>query len=102
MKYGEFPNGAKTLRAKIDMASPQHEHARPGHVPIIHMRHHHRGKMCIYTMYASPPADAIEGVSHSLCSIEYEVTGPVDWVVEQCNLRASQAIEFASSTTTRS
>ena len=93
MKNGEFPDGSRTLRAKIDMASPNMNMRDPAMYRIIHMRHHHTGdKWCIYPMYdfAHPIQDAIEGVTHSLCSLEYEDHRPLyDWVVEQCEFNTS-------------
>ena len=102
MKNGEFENGAKTLRAKIDMASPNINMRDPALYRIIHMPHHQTGdKWCIYPMYdfAHPIQDAIEGVTHSLCSLEYEIHRPLyNWVVEQCefdNRPNPRQIEFA-------
>ena len=100
MKNGEFPDGSRTLRAKIDMASPNMNMRDPAMYRIIHMRHHHTGdKWCIYPMYdfAHPIQDAIEGVTHSLCSLEYEDHRPLyDWVVEQCEFEHKpRQIEFA-------
>ena len=99
MKNGEFPDGSRTLRAKIDMASPNMNMRDPAMYRIIHMRHHHTGdKWCIYPMYdfAHPIQDAIEGVTHSLCSLEYEDHRPLyDWV-EQCEFEHKpRQIEFA-------
>lgn len=100
MKNGEFLDGSRTLRAKIDMASPNMNMRDPAMYRIIHMRHHHTGdKWCIYPMYdfAHPIQDAIEGVTHSLCSLEYEDHRPLyDWVVEQCEFEHKpRQIEFA-------
>lgn len=100
MKNGDFPDGSRTLRAKIDMASPNMNMRDPAMYRIIHMRHHHTGdKWCIYPMYdfAHPIQDAIEGVTHSLCSLEYEDHRPLyDWVVEQCEFEHKpRQIEFA-------
>lgn len=100
MKNGEFPDGTRTLRAKIDMASPNINLRDPAMYRIIHMAHHHTGdKWCIYPMYdfAHPIQDAIEGVTHSLCSLEYEAHRPLyDWVVEQCEFDPKpRQIEFA-------
>lgn len=100
MKNGEFPDGSRTLRAKIDMASPNMNMRDPAMYRIIHMRHHHtEDKWCIYPMYdfAHPIQDAIEGVTHSLCSLEYEDHRPLyDWVVEQCEFEHKpRQIEFA-------
>ncbi|MEG1305241.1 MAG: glutamate--tRNA ligase family protein, partial [Oscillospiraceae bacterium] len=75
MKNGEFPNGAHTLRAKIDMASPNMNMRDPAIYRILHTPHHRQGdKWCIYPLYdyAHPIQDALEGITHSLCSIEFE------------------------------
>ena len=86
MKNGEFPDGAKTLRAKIDMASPNMNLRDPAIYRIVHVSHHRQGnKWCIYPLYdfAHPIQDALEGITHSLCSIEFENHRPLyDWVVE--------------------
>jgi len=86
MKNGEFPDGAKTLRAKIDMASPNMNLRDPAIYRIVHTDHHRQGnKWCIYPLYdyAHPIQDALEGITHSLCSIEFENHRPLyDWVVE--------------------
>ncbi len=100
MRAGEFPDGAKTLRAKIDMASPNINLRDPALYRIKHVPHHQTGdKWCIYPMYdfAHPIQDAIEGVTHSLCSLEYEAHRPLyDWVVEQCEFtHKPRQIEFA-------
>ena len=100
MKAGEFPDGAKTLRAKIDMASPNINMRDPALYRILHMPHHQTGDAwCIYPMYdfAHPIQDAIEGVTHSLCSLEYEAHRPLyDWVVEHCAFEHKpRQIEFA-------
>ena len=100
MKNGEFPDGAKTLRAKIDMASPNINMRDPAMYRIKHVSHHQTGdKWCIYPMYdfAHPIQDAIEGVTHSLCSLEYEAHRPLyDWVVNACEFEHKpRQIEFA-------
>ena len=100
MRAGEFPDGARTLRAKIDMASPNINMRDPALYRILHRSHHHTGdKWCIYPMYdfAHPIQDAIEGVTHSLCSLEYEAHRPLyNWVVEQCGFEHKpRQIEFA-------
>ena len=102
MRAGEFPNGAMTLRAKIDLASGNFNMRDPVIYRINHMSHHRQGnKWCIYPMYdfAHPIQDAIEGVTHSLCSLEYEIHRPLyNWVVEQCefdNRPNPRQIEFA-------
>ncbi len=86
MRDGEFPDGAKTLRAKIDMASPNINMRDPAIYRIVHTSHHRQGdKWCIYPLYdyAHPIQDALEGITHSLCSIEFENHRPLyNWVVE--------------------
>jgi len=86
MKNGEFQNGERTLRAKIDMASPNMNMRDPVIYRILHMNHHRQGdKWCIYPMYdfAHPIQDALEGITHSLCSIEFENHRPLyNWVVD--------------------
>ena len=86
MKNGEFSDGAKTLRAKIDMASPNINLRDPAIYRIVHTSHHRQGdKWCIYPLYdyAHPIQDALEGITHSLCSLEFENHRPLyDWVVE--------------------
>src|ERR1041385_6152654 len=86
MRAGEFPDGAHVLRAKIDMASPNINMRDPVLYRIRHEHHHRTGDAwCIYPMYdyAHPPSDAIEHVTHSLCSLEYEVHRPLyDWAIE--------------------
>ncbi|MBQ6171932.1 MAG: glutamine--tRNA ligase/YqeY domain fusion protein [Clostridia bacterium] len=86
MKNGEFPDGAKTLRAKIDMASPNMNMRDPAIYRIVHTSHHRQGnKWCIYPLYdyAHPIQDALEGITHSLCSIEFENHRPLyNWVVD--------------------
>jgi len=100
MRAGEFPDGAKTLRAKIDMSSPNINMRDPALYRIKHVSHHQTGdKWCIYPMYdfAHPIQDAIEGVTHSLCSLEYEAHRPLyNWVVDQCEFtHKPRQIEFA-------
>ncbi|MBR6766426.1 MAG: glutamine--tRNA ligase/YqeY domain fusion protein [Clostridia bacterium] len=86
MRNGEFPEGSYTLRAKIDMASPNIVMRDPALYRILYKEHWRTGKKwCIYPMYdfAHPIGDALEGISHSLCSLEYEIHRPLyDWVVE--------------------
>ena len=106
MKNGEFPDGSRTLRAKIDMASPNINLRDPALYRIKHATHHQTGdKWCIYPMYdfAHPIQDAIEGVTHSLCSLEYEIHRPLyDWVIEQCEFEHKpRQIEFARLNLTR-
>ena len=92
MKNGEFPDGAKTLRAKIDMASPNINMRDPAIYRIVHVDHHRQGnKWCIYPLYdyAHPIQDALEGITHSLCSIEFENHRPLyNWVVENIGFKA--------------
>ena len=100
MRAGEFPNGAMTLRAKIDLASGNFNMRDPVLYRINHMHHHRQGdKWCIYPMYdfAHPIQDALEGITHSLCSLEFEAHRPLyNWVVDNCNLPAKpRQIEFA-------
>lgn len=86
MRAGEFPDGAKTLRAKIDMASPNMNLRDPAIYRILHTDHHRQGdKWCVYPLYdyAHPIQDALEGITHSLCSIEFSDHRPLyDWVTE--------------------
>ena len=100
MKAGEFPNGAMTLRAKIDLASGNFNMRDPAIYRINHMPHHATGdKWCIYPMYdfAHPIEDAMEYITHSLCSLEFEAHRPLyNWVVDNCDLPAKpRQIEFA-------
>jgi glutaminyl-tRNA synthetase len=90
MRKGEFPDGAKTLRAKIDMASPN-IHLRDPALYRIRHAHHHRtgGAWCIYPMYdfAHCLSDALEGITHSICTLEFEVHRPLyDWIIENVTL----------------
>lgn len=101
MKNGEFPDGSKTLRAKIDMSSPNINMRDPAIYRIVRAHHHRQGdKWCIYPMYdfAHPIQDALEGITYSLCSLEFENHRPLyDWVIENCfkgRLRPKQR-EFA-------
>lgn len=100
MKAGDFPNGAMTLRAKIDLASGNFNMRDPAIYRINHMPHHATGdKWCIYPMYdfAHPIEDAMEHITHSLCSLEFEAHRPLyNWVVEHCDLPSKpRQIEFA-------
>ena len=100
MKAGEFPNGAMTLRARIDLASGNFNLRDPAIYRINHMPHHATGdKWCIYPMYdfAHPIEDAMEHITHSLCSLEFEAHRPLyNWVVEHCDLPSKpRQIEFA-------
>ena len=100
MRAGEFPNGTMTLRAKIDLASGNFNLRDPAIYRINHMPHHATGdKWCIYPMYdfAHPIEDAMEHITHSLCSLEFEAHRPLyNWVIEHCDLPAKpRQIEFA-------
>lgn len=100
MKKGEFADGEKTLRAKIDMASPNINLRDPVIYRIAHMTHHATGdKWCIYPMYdyAHPVEDAIEGVTHSICTMEFEDHRPLyDWVVNNIDFDVKpRQVEFA-------
>ena len=100
MRAGEFPNGAMTLRAKIDLASGNFNMRDPVIYRINHMSPHRQGNnWCIYPMYdfAHPIQDALEGITHSLCSLEFEAHRPLyNWVIEHCELPAHpRQIEFA-------
>ncbi len=100
MKRGEYADGAKVLRAKIDMASPNLNMRDPVLYRIAHAVHHRTGDAwCVYPMYdyAHPLGDAIEGVTHSLCTIEFEDHRPLyDWVVRECEMpNRPRQYEFA-------
>lgn len=100
MKNGEFEDGSKVLRAKIDMASPNINMRDPVIYRVAHMTHHNTGdKWCIYPMYdfAHPIEDAIEGVTHSICTLEFEDHRPLyDWVVKELEYpHPPKQIEFA-------
>ena len=100
MKNGEFPDGSKVLRAKIDMASPNINMRDPVIYRIARMTHHNTGdKWCIYPMYdfAHPIEDAVEGVTHSICTLEFEDHRPLyDWVVRELEFEVPpKQIEFA-------
>ena len=100
MTNGEFPDGAKVLRAKIDMASPNLNMRDPIIYRIMRAHHHRTGdKWCVYPMYdfAHPISDTVEGVTHSLCSLEFEDHRPLyDWVLREVGYEApSRQIEFA-------
>jgi len=99
MRAGEFGNGEKVLRAKIDMASPNINLRDPVIYRIAHAHHHNTGdQWCIYPMYAyaHPLEDAIEGVTHSLCTLEFEDQRPFyDWVIRECEMpHVSRQYEF--------
>jgi glutaminyl-tRNA synthetase len=100
MRAGEFPDGACVLRAKIDMASPNVLMRDPVMYRILHEPPHHRtgDQWCIYPMYdyAHGQCDSIEGVTHSLCSLEYEIHRPLyDWFIQELGIYAPRQIEFA-------
>ena len=100
MRAGEFADGEKTLRAKIDLASPNMNMRDPTIYRIKHVTHHRQGdKWCIYPMYdfAHPIQDALEGITHSLCSLEFEAHRPLyDWVVNNVSVPCKpRQIEFA-------
>ncbi|MCH1625930.1 glutamine--tRNA ligase/YqeY domain fusion protein [Fredinandcohnia quinoae] len=99
MRAGDYQNGEKVLRAKIDMSSPNINLRDPVIYRIAHATHHNTGdKWCIYPMYAfaHPLEDAIEGVTHSICTIEFEDQRPLyNWIVEHCEMESQpQQIEF--------
>jgi glutaminyl-tRNA synthetase len=99
MKAGEFPDGARTLRAKIDMASPNLNMRDPVMYRILHATHHRTGSQwCIYPTYdfAHGQSDSIEGITHSLCTLEFEDHRPLyDWFLDQLGVHHPQQIEFA-------
>ena len=104
MKNGEFEDGSKVLRAKIDMASPNINMRDPVIYRVAHMTHHNTGdQWCIYPMYdfAHPIEDALEGITHSICTLEFEDHRPLyDWVVIECGFKnkpeeSPKQIEFA-------
>lgn len=100
MRKGEFKDGEKVLRAKIDISSPNINMRDPIIYRISHTAHHNTGdKWCVYPMYdfAHPLEDAIEGITHSICTLEFEDHRPLyDWVVEACEMESTpRQIEFA-------
>src|SRR5438309_1760758 len=99
MKKGEFPDGSRTLRAKIDMASPNFNLRDPVLYRILHAHHHRTGdKWCIYPMYdwAHGQSDSIEGITHSICTLEFANNRPLyDWFIKELGIYAPQQIEFA-------
>lgn len=99
MRDGEFPDGAKTLRAKIDMAHPNLNMRDPIMYRILHASHHRAGnKWCIYPMYdwAHGQCDSIEGITHSICTLEFENHRPLyDWYLNQLAVYHPRQIEFA-------
>ena len=105
MRAGEFPDGSKTLRAKIDMAHPNLVMRDPVMYRIRRMPHYRVGNAwCIYPMYdfQHPLSDAKEGITHSLCSLEYEIHRPLyEWFIRECEVFPSRQIEFARLNITR-
>src|SRR4051794_37895001 len=99
MKAGELPDGAKTLRAKIDMSSPNFNMRDPVLYRIMRAHHHRTGdKWCIYAMYdwAHGESDSIEKITHSICTLEFENHRPLyDWFIDQLGIFHPQQIEFA-------
>ncbi|MGD8628934.1 MAG: glutamine--tRNA ligase/YqeY domain fusion protein, partial [bacterium] len=99
MRAGEFPDGSRTLRAKIDMSSPNINMRDPVIYRILRATHHRTGdEWCIYPMYDFTHclSDSIEGITHSLCSLEFEDNRPLyDWFVEQLGVHHPRQIEFA-------
>jgi glutaminyl-tRNA synthetase len=98
MRAGEFPDGTRTLRAKVDMASPNLNMRDPVMYRILHASHHRTGdKWCIYPMYdyTHGESDSIERITHSICTLEFEDHRPLyDWYVEQLGIYHPQQIEF--------
>jgi glutaminyl-tRNA synthetase len=99
MRAGEFPDGSRVLRAKINMASPNMHMRDPIMYRILHATHHRTGdKWCIYPMYdfAHGQSDSIEGITHSICTLEFEVHRPLyDWFCEALHIHHPQQVEFA-------
>ncbi|MHC1708495.1 MAG: glutamine--tRNA ligase/YqeY domain fusion protein [Bacteroidales bacterium] len=99
MRLGEFPDGTRTLRAKIDLASPNMHMRDPVLYRIMHAHHHRTGNdWSIYPMYdfAHGQSDSIEGITHSICTLEFEVHRPLyDWFIQELEIFAPQQIEFA-------
>jgi glutaminyl-tRNA synthetase len=99
MRNGEFPDGSRTLRAKIDMRSPNINLRDPVMYRILHATHHRTGdKWCIYPMYdfAHGQSDSIEGITHSLCDLDYEAHRPLyDWFLDELEIYHPRQIEFA-------
>lgn len=98
MKNGEFPDGSRTLRAKIDMAAPNLNFRDPVMYRILHLAHHRTGdRWCIYPMYdyAHGQSDAIEQVTHSLCTLEFDAHRPLyNWFIQELGIFPSRQIEF--------
>ncbi|MBP5516199.1 MAG: glutamine--tRNA ligase/YqeY domain fusion protein [Bacteroidales bacterium] len=99
MKAGEFPDGSKVLRAKIDMAHPNMMFRDPIMYRILHAHHHRTGdKWCIYPMYdyAHGQSDSIENITHSICTLEFDIHRPLyDWFIEKLGIWPSHQYEFA-------
>lgn len=99
MRAGEFPDGSRTLRAKIDMAHPNLNMRDPVMYRIIHASHHRTGnKWCIYPTYdwAHGQSDSIEGITHSICTLEFEIHRPLyEWFLKELGIYAPRQIEFA-------
>src|SRR5437763_911446 len=99
MRKGEFPNGSRTLLAKIDMASPNLNMRDPVMYRILHAEHHRTGnKWCIYPMYdwAHGQSDSLEKVTHSICTLEFENNRPLyDWYIDELGIYHPQQVEFA-------
>jgi glutaminyl-tRNA synthetase len=99
MREGEYPDGAKVLRARIDMASPNMHMRDPVIYRILHASHHRTGdRWCIYPMYdfAHGQSDSIEKITHSICTLEFEVHRPLyDWLIREIGIYAPRQIEFA-------
>ncbi|MBQ9639265.1 MAG: glutamine--tRNA ligase/YqeY domain fusion protein [Bacteroidales bacterium] len=99
MKQGEFADGSKVLRAKIDMSHPNMQFRDPIMYRILHAHHHRTGdKWCIYPMYdyAHGQSDSIEGITHSICTLEFDIHRPLyDWFIEQLGIYPSHQYEFA-------
>ncbi len=98
MTNGEFPDGTRTLRSKVDMASPNLNMRDPVMYRILHASHHHVGdKWCVYPMYdfTHGQSDSVEGITHSICTLEFEDHRPLyDWYVQKLGIFAPQQIEF--------
>ena len=98
MRKGEFPDGSRTLRAKIDMASPNLNMRDPVMYRIVHAEHHRTGnKWCIYPMYdyAHGQSDSLENITHSMCTLEFEDHRPLyNWFIKELGIFPSQQIEF--------
>jgi glutaminyl-tRNA synthetase len=99
MRHGEFPDGSRTLRAKIDMASPNLNLRDPVIYRILRATHHRTGdKWCIYPMYdfAHGLSDSVEGITHSICTLEFEAHRPLyDWFLDELEVYHPQQVEFA-------